>query len=38
MTLMYLHCFNELYLNGTVEDHWAKRTLISTHAISLVRK
>mmetsp|Transcript_18976 Transcript_18976/g.49813 ORF Transcript_18976/g.49813 Transcript_18976/m.49813 type:complete len:236 (+) Transcript_18976:243-950(+) len=35
MTIMYLFCFNELYLNGTVEDHWAKCTVLSTHAISL---
>mmetsp|Transcript_18979 Transcript_18979/g.49826 ORF Transcript_18979/g.49826 Transcript_18979/m.49826 type:complete len:114 (+) Transcript_18979:243-584(+) len=38
MTIMYLFCFNELYLNGTVEDHWAKCTVLSTHAISLVRE
>ena len=38
MTIMYLFCFNELFLNGSVEDHWSKRTALSTHAISLVRQ
>lgn len=35
MTVFYLICVNELFLNGNVHDHWHKRTVISTHAIAL---